>query len=96
MIIEYSDQAEADFEEILRYGYTHWGLEAGLAFIDALKNSLKPLLDFPKLGRMYDLEVLTPNKQSLRVIMHGNYQIVYEIVGDVIRVHTVIPKGRPE
>jgi len=94
--IEYSPQAESDFDEILLYGCSHWGYEAGLAFITELRNTLQPLLDFPELGRKYELEALTPNKQDLRVIMHGNYQIVYETVGDAIRVHTVIPKGRPE
>ena len=95
MQIEYSPLAEADFDEILLYGCAHWGYEAGLAFVEELKITLRPLLDFPELGKTYDLEYLTKDRQNLRTIAHGNYQIIYEIVGDVIRVHTVIPKGRP-
>ena len=95
MKIEYSPQAEADFDEILLYGCSHWGVEAGLAFVDALKNTLRPLLDFPELGKVYDLENLTKDRQNLRIITHGNYQITYEISGDVIRIHAIIPKGRP-
>ena len=95
MIIEYSPLAEADFDEILLYGCSHWGYEAGLAFIEELKKTLRPLLDFPELGRPYDLEDKTKDKQNLRVIPHGKYQIVYEIVGEIIRILAIIPKGRP-
>jgi len=93
--IEYSPQAEADFDEILLYGCLHWGPEAGLAFIEELKQTLRPLLDFPEMGRAYDLEDMTEDRQNLRVIPHGQYQIVCEIAGEVIRILTIIPKGRP-
>ncbi len=93
MKIEFSKIAQADIDEMARYGIFHWGEERAYAFIDSFIQDLEILAENPKLG-IVDEARLGKTDGEDRHFSFGNYTVIYQLSGEFIYIIGVEPKGR--
>ncbi|WP_017930375.1 type II toxin-antitoxin system RelE/ParE family toxin [Robiginitomaculum antarcticum] len=82
----FSVQADLDFQNMLRYGYVHWGETQTNRFLETFLDVAHILLDNPKVGRSLG---------KYRIWPIHNYLLEYSFDKKAIYILRIIPKGRP-
>lgn len=95
MYVEFTDAAKADLKDIVEYGHAHFGRSSAEAFYQAFLKQVQRLVEFPELGRVYDGVLLGQAPYEIRVITIRRYQVFYEVTQLCVRIHAVIPRGKP-
>ena len=85
MRLKQSPQTSADLDSIYEYGATSHGIRAALAYIEAIEQRFRLLLDHPRSGRTEDTLV-----SGLRSMPSGSHRIFYRIDGDTITILRVL------
>ena len=87
--IEWSTNSQKDLNEIIDY-IAQDSLEFALTFYEEVKEKLKNLIDFPKMGRI----VPELNNPNIRELIFRSYRLVYRILEDKIQVVRIIHGAR--
>ncbi|MBA7666591.1 hypothetical protein ES703_74672 [subsurface metagenome] len=87
--IEWSPIAENDLNEIIDY-IAQDSLEYALSFYDLVREKVKVLTQFPKIGRKVP-ELDDPN---IRELILRNYRIVYRIFEEKVQIIRVLHGSR--
>ena len=85
MRLRQSPRASADLDSIYEHGATNHGIRAALAYIEAIEQRFRLLLDHPRSGRTED--TLVP---GLRSMLSGSHRIFYRIDGDTITIQRIL------
>ncbi len=81
--LELSQQARADFRDILSYTLTTWGESQLAKYRASLDDALHIILQNPSVGR--------PSvKPTLKVLAVGNHRIFYRTIDDTIYVVRIL------
>lgn len=79
--IELSDDAVADFQDILTYTFETWGSDQFIEYRDKIDRALELIATSPEIGR---------NRYGFMVHAAGKHQIFYRLMGEVIFVVRIL------
>ena len=85
MRLRQSPLASADLDSIYEYGAANHGIEAALAYIEAIEQRYRLLIDHPRSGRAEDAILA-----GLRSLPSRTHRIYYSIEGDTIMIHRIL------
>ena len=85
MRLRQSPRASADLDIIYEYGATNHGTRAALAYIGAIEQRFRLLLDHPRSGRTEDTLV-----SGLRSMPSGTHRIFYRIEDNTITIVRIL------
>lgn len=88
MRLELSRAAEADLFDIRDYTVTHYDADQAIAYLDAIEQALRRIIDYPESGMKYP--GINP---TIRSVPCGSHRIYYDVAGDLVRVQRVLHKA---
>ena len=88
MRLELSRAAESDLADIRDYTIAHYDVEQAIAYLDAVEQALRRIMDYPESGVKY------PGiEPAIRSVPCGSHRIYYDVTGDVVRIQRVLHKA---
>lgn len=87
--MRWTPQALEDIESICAYIERDSRIYARV-FASQIVDTISALEAFPKVGRI----VPESNQENIREIIHGNYRIIYRLIGDEVQLLTVHHSAR--
>jgi plasmid stabilization system protein ParE len=72
--IVFSDNAETDLKSVWHYSSVQWGVTRAQDYMDALKQSIYHLIDFPRYGKM-----LQGKHQHIHYFLCREHYVFYNI-----------------
>ena len=89
MRLELSREADADIDDMLRYGTESFGWEAAAAYAQSFHHPFERLIAHPQIGTAHP-----ELKSGLRSIPHRRHRIYYCVNGEVLVVQRILHKSR--
>ncbi|MDE0027166.1 MAG: type II toxin-antitoxin system RelE/ParE family toxin [Spirochaetaceae bacterium] len=87
--LRWTPQALDDIESICAY-IARDSRNYAQVFASQIVEKASALESFPQIGRV----VPESNREEIREILHGNYRIVYRLVGDEVQILTIHHSAR--
>jgi toxin ParE1/3/4 len=88
MRLELSRAAEADLAGIRDYTVEHHGGDQAIAYLDAIEQAFRRIMDYPESGMKY------PGiEPAIRSVPCGSHRIYYDAAGDAVRIQRVLHKA---
>lgn len=84
MRLELSRKAQADLDDIRDYSIAHYDLERAIAYLDAVEQTFRRLVDFPEMGAAHS--ALRSGIRSLGCQRHRIFYVIEERCVLILRI----------
>ncbi|AQR74886.1 type II toxin-antitoxin system RelE/ParE family toxin [Sphingomonas sp. LM7] len=87
MRLELSREAQADLDDIRDYSVAQFGVPRAIAYLDAVEQAFRRVLDFPEIG------AVRPELAGVRSLGCQQHRLFYTVDGETIRIVRILHKA---